>query len=79
MAPGRIAQSLAIALTALAAGAVLAQEPLKVGVVAPFSGNAADYGKQMEAGIRAYLKLNGDTFGGRKVQLLVRDTGGPNP
>ena len=27
---------------------VVAQEPVKVGVVAPFSGVAGDYGKQME-------------------------------
>jgi len=57
----------------------LAQEPVKIGVVAPFSGVAADYGRQMEAGIKAWMRLNGDTIAGRKVQLLVRDTGGPNP
>jgi branched-chain amino acid transport system substrate-binding protein len=61
------------------AAAVQAQEPIRVGVVAPFSGVAADYGKQMEAGIKAYLKLNGDTYAGRKIELLIRDTTGPNP
>jgi branched-chain amino acid transport system substrate-binding protein len=68
-----------IAALAAAAFAVHAQEPVKVGVVAPFSGVAADYGKQMEAGIKAWLKLHGDTVAGRKIQILVRDTGGPNP
>jgi branched-chain amino acid transport system substrate-binding protein len=67
-------------LLALAlAPAAFAQEPVKVGLVAPFSGVAADYGKQMEAGIKAYFKLHGDTFNGRKIQILVRDTTGPNP
>ena len=33
----------------------------------------------MEAGIKAFFKLHGDTFAGRKIQILVRDTGGPNP
>jgi branched-chain amino acid transport system substrate-binding protein len=56
-----------------------AQAPVKVGLVAPFSGVAADYGKQMEAGIKAYFKLHGDTFGGRRIQVIVRDTTGPNP
>ena len=56
-----------------------AQEPVKVGVVAPFSGVAGDYGKQMEGGMKAFFKLHGDTFAGRKIQLLIRDTGGPNP
>ena len=62
-----------------AAGIVFAQEPVKVGVIAPFSGPAAGFGKQIEGGMRAYLKLHGDTFAGRKIQLLIRDTGGPNP
>ena len=70
-----IVAALAFALSA----AVHAQEPVKVGIVAPFSGVAADYGKQMEAGIKAYFKLHGDTFGGRKIQILIRDTTGPNP
>jgi len=52
---------------------------VKVGVVAPFSGVAADFGRQMQAGIDAFFKLHGDTFGGRKIEVLVRDTGGPNP
>jgi branched-chain amino acid transport system substrate-binding protein len=67
-----------VAALALAA-AVQAQEPIRVGVVAPFSGVAGDYGKQMEAGMKAYFKLNGDTFAGRKIELLIRDTTGPNP
>jgi branched-chain amino acid transport system substrate-binding protein len=67
--------ALAVALAPWAS----AQEPVKVGVVAPFSGVAGDYGKQMEGGMKAFFKLHGDTFAGRKIQLLIRDTGGPNP
>ena len=63
----------------LAMGAALAQEPVKIGVVGPFSGGAADYGKQMEAGMKAWMKIHGDSVNGRKFELLVRDTGGPNP
>jgi branched-chain amino acid transport system substrate-binding protein len=66
-------------LALLAAPVALAQEPVKVGIVAPFSGVAADYGKQMEGGIKAWFKLHGDTVNGRKIQLLIRDTTGPNP
>jgi branched-chain amino acid transport system substrate-binding protein len=54
-------------------------EDVKVGLIAPFTGSAAGFGKQMEAGIKAFFKLHGDTFGGRKIHVLVRDTGGPNP
>jgi branched-chain amino acid transport system substrate-binding protein len=67
------------AIAVLASAAAFAQEPVKVGLVAPFSGVAADYGKQMEAGIKTYFKLHGDTFAGRRIQLIVRDTTGPNP
>jgi branched-chain amino acid transport system substrate-binding protein len=63
---------------ALSCSCVLAQD-VKIGVIAPFTGPAAGFGKQIEAGMRAYLKINGDTYAGRKVQLIVRDTGGPNP
>jgi branched-chain amino acid transport system substrate-binding protein len=66
-------------LALLVAPIALAQEPVKVGIVAPFSGVAADYGKQMEGGIKAWFKLHGDTVNGRKIQLLIRDTTGPNP
>ncbi len=68
-----------IGILAAAALGAHGQEPVKVGLVAPFSGVAADYGKQMEAGIKAYFKLHGDTAGGRRIEILVRDTGGPNP
>jgi branched-chain amino acid transport system substrate-binding protein len=71
-----------VILGAALLGAVLfaeAQQPVKIGVVAPFSGVAADYGKQMEAGMKTWLRLHGDTVNGRKIELLVRDTTGPNP
>ena len=67
------------ALTIAASHAALAQEPVKIGVVGPFSGVAADYGKQIEAGMKAWMKIHGDSVNGRKFELLVRDTGGPNP
>src|SRR5579862_3657889 len=71
-------RALLAALALAFAGAVAAQD-VKIGVVGPFSGSAADYGKQMEAGMKAWLKLHGDAIAGHKVQILVRDTGGPNP
>ncbi len=64
---------------ASASTAVDAVGPLKVGVVAAFSGPFAEYGKNIENGMRTYLKLHGDTYGGRKVELVSRDTTGPAP
>lgn len=74
-------------LRALAACSVLAMaptlahaaDPVRIGLIAPFSGSFADYGKQMEGGIKAFQKLNGDTVAGRKVQIISKDTTGPAP
>ena len=56
-----------------------AQETIKIGVIAPFSGPFADYGKQMEAGMKAYMKQHGDTVAGKKIELILKDTTGPAP
>lgn len=60
---------------------VAAQSPkeLKVGVVTTLSGVYGVGGKQMQAGIKAYLKQHGEEVAGRKITLIYRDTGGPNP
>jgi branched-chain amino acid transport system substrate-binding protein len=70
---------LAAAVLTLAATSAGAQDSIKVGVIAPFSGPFADYGREMEAGIKAYMKLNGNTVAGKKVEVLIKDTTGPVP
>ena len=69
----------AVLSLAVAALPALAAEPLKIGMIASFSGPFADYGKEMEAGIKAFMKLNGDKVAGRKVEVIFRDTTGPLP
>ncbi len=71
--------TLLLAVIAAAAPAAAAPPPVKVGLVAPFSGTAADYGRQMQAGIQAFFREHGDTFAGRRIEVIVRDTTGPNP
>ena len=56
-----------------------AQAPVKIALIAEFTGAFADYGTQIYNGIKAYLKLNGDVFGGRKVEFIVKDTTGAVP
>ena len=63
----------------LVAGAPLAQQTVKIGVVAEFSGPFADYGAQILGGMKTYLKLNGDVFGGRKIEIILKDTTGAAP
>ena len=49
---------LAVAATASA------QNVVKLGMVAPFSGPFAEYGQQMLGGMKAYMKQHGDTVAG---------------
>lgn len=73
-------------LLALLAGSQLmlaasarAEDTIKVGLIAAFSGPFADYGKQMEGGIKAWMAQHGDSVAGKKVQIIIKDTTGPSP
>jgi branched-chain amino acid transport system substrate-binding protein len=76
-------KSKVMALCALAslflAGTATAADALKIGLILPMSGPFAAYGKQIENGVRLYLKQNGDVVAGRKVELIVRDDTGVAP
>ena len=68
-----------VGVFSLVAPGAQAQETIKIGVIAAFSGPFADYGKQMEGGMKAYMKRHGDTVAGKKIELLLKDTTGPSP
>jgi branched-chain amino acid transport system substrate-binding protein len=74
-----VRSAMTLGLFGLTALAAQAQETIKVGVIAAFSGPFADYGKQMEGGIKAYMKQHGDTVAGKKIELVIKDTTGPSP
>ena len=61
------------------AGAALAADPLKIGLILPLTGPFASTGKQIEAACRLYIAKNGDTVAGRKVELIVKDDTGLAP
>jgi branched-chain amino acid transport system substrate-binding protein len=52
---------------------------IKIGVIAELSGAFADLGKKIDDGIKLYVKQNGDTVAGKKVQVIVRNVTGPAP
>jgi branched-chain amino acid transport system substrate-binding protein len=56
-----------------------AQGTLKVGVILPYSGQFADAARQVDAGIKLYMKDHGDKAGGMKVEIIRKDVGGINP
>jgi branched-chain amino acid transport system substrate-binding protein len=53
-------------------------EPLRLGFLSVRTGALAAGGRQMEEGIQLFLKERNYTLAGRKVELIVADTGG-NP
>src|ERR1700712_5432981 len=74
-----LATLLVLATSWIVVAPASAQNTVKIGVVAEFSGPFADYGAQILAGMKPYLKLNGDTFGGKKIELITKDTTGAAP
>jgi branched-chain amino acid transport system substrate-binding protein len=50
-----------------------AQEPVKIGLIAPMTGGQASTGKQIDNAIKLYMKQKGDTVAGRKIEVIVRD------
>lgn len=70
---------LAAAALACIAGAAHAQDALKIGLIGTYSGPYADYGRQFDAGVALYLKEHGGKIAGRTVEIVKKDTAGPNP
>src|ERR1700693_5321896 len=69
----------ALMIAAMAPGAASAQNVVKIGMVGEFSGPFAQYGQQILGGMKAYMKLHGDTVAGKKIEIVQRDVGGPAP
>ncbi len=67
---------LAVAMTA--ATSAYAQETVKVGMIAAFTGQFADTAAQIDNGMKLYMKLKGDTVAGKKIEVIRKDTGGPD-
>jgi branched-chain amino acid transport system substrate-binding protein len=63
----------------LLAAPASAQSTVKVGVIMSFSGQFADAAAQMDNGIKLYVKQHGDTAGGKKIEIIRKDTGGIAP
>jgi branched-chain amino acid transport system substrate-binding protein len=63
----------------LAPGAASAQGTIKIGVISAYSGQFADTAAQIDNGIKLYMKQHGDKVAGKKIEIIRKDTGGPNP
>ncbi|HVV81019.1 MAG TPA: ABC transporter substrate-binding protein [Pseudolabrys sp.] len=75
----RFLVSAALLAAVLAPGAASAQDTVKIGVIAAYSGQFADTATQIDNGIKLYMKQHGDKVAGKKIEIIRKDTGGPNP
>jgi branched-chain amino acid transport system substrate-binding protein len=66
-----IAAAAALALSV--PGSAFAQETVKIGFILPMTGQQQSTGKQEAAAIKLYMAQHGDTVGGKKVELIIRD------
>src|SRR5690349_18175075 len=66
-------------IAVFAAGPAGAQQPLKLGIILPYTGQFTDTATQMDNAIKLYMKQHGDTVAGRKIEVLRKDTGGVAP
>jgi branched-chain amino acid transport system substrate-binding protein len=69
----------ALLAAGLLPGAANAQNTVKVGIISAYSGQFADTANQIDNGIKLYMKQHGDTVAGKKIEVIRKDTGGPNP
>ena len=69
---------LGVAAASMALGAQ-AQQTIKIGMINVLSGQFADAGAQLDNGVKTYMKQKGDTVAGKKIEIIRKDVGGPNP
>ena len=65
----------ALAIGTFAAGGAFAQDTVKIGLIISMTGQQASTGKQVKAGVDLYMKEHGDMVAGKKIQVILRDSG----
>ncbi len=64
-----------LVIGAFVAGNAFAQDTVKIGLIISMTGQQASTGKQIKAAVDLYIKEHGDTVAGKKVQVILRDSG----
>ena len=70
---------LGLAAAALFGVSAQAQGVIKIGLIEPYSGQFADAATQQDDAIKLFMKQNGDTVAGKKIEIIRKDVGGINP
>ncbi|HEX7967563.1 MAG TPA: ABC transporter substrate-binding protein [Stellaceae bacterium] len=63
----------------LLVGSAQAADAIKIGLILTYSGPFADNARQIDNGVKLYMKEHGDTVAGRKIEILRRDSTGAAP
>lgn len=74
----RITAIAALGLSAAWTTGAFAQDTVKIGLILPYSGPFADAANQLDAGVKLYMEKFGDEVAGKKIEIIRKDTGGPN-
>lgn len=74
----RLLTVIGASVLALAAYGVASADPIKVGVVLPYSGVNADLGNQIDKAFDLYVKLHAKELAPYQVELVKRDEGPPS-
>jgi branched-chain amino acid transport system substrate-binding protein len=69
----------AVALAIIGLHPAIAADTIKIALVMCYSGQFADTATQMDNAIKLYMKQNGDTVAGKKIELVRKDNGGIAP
>ncbi len=72
----QILKGLAASAIALAVLPALAQETVKVGLILPMTGQQASTGRQLEAGVKAYMAQHGNKVAGKTIEVIIKDDTG---
>ena len=71
-----LAAGLAAAALATTSLAAFAQEAIRIGLILPMTGPFASTGKQIAAAVDLYVKSQGASIAGRRIEVIVKDDGG---
>lgn len=74
----KVTAALALGLSAAWTTGAFAQDTVKIGLILPYSGPFADAANQLDAGVKLYMEKHGDEVAGKKIEIIRKDTGGPN-
>jgi branched-chain amino acid transport system substrate-binding protein len=67
------------AAPALPRPAIAQAQVCRIGLILPMTGPFASTGRQIDAAVRTWLRMNGETHGGRRLEILLRDDTGVAP